>query len=59
MDDEYIIETEVKMDSKECQDFCHEKGCAIFQFNYGLHLCTLLSYDYRQACSTVGLLNVS
>ena len=25
MNDEHIIETEIKMDSKECQDFCHEK----------------------------------
>ena len=57
--DEYITETSLKMDSRQCQDFCHEKSCDIFKFNHETKNCILLNYDYRQACSTVGLLNVS
>ena len=59
INDEYITDTALKMDPKQCQDFCHEKYCDIFKFNHTTKNCILLNYDYRQACSTVGLLNVS
>ena len=55
----HIYESAKKETAKECQEYCKEKSCDIFEFHYTSQNCSLLSVDYRQDCMVAGLPKVS